>query len=71
MERAVLRAEAQSPGFVGQPEIIEMDPVVHSQPLELDMYGAYVDFDFSSTVLDEFLTVNASGSVLTCCSYCS
>lgn len=53
---------------MGQPEIIEMDPVVHSQPLELDMYGAYVDFDFASTVLDEFLTVHASsGIVLTCC----
>lgn len=37
--------------IVGQLGIIEMDPAVHSQPLELHMYEVYVDVDFASTVL--------------------
>lgn len=54
VEGSSLRAEARYPGL-DQLETIEMHPVVHSQPLELDMNEAYWDIYFASTVLGEFL----------------
>lgn len=40
VEGSFRSAEAWSRGL-GEAETIKMDPVVHSQPLELDMYEVY------------------------------
>lgn len=56
---------------LGSAETIEMDSVVHSQLLELDMRKAYWDLTLPTLFCMNFLTVIELGSALKCCSCCS